>query len=148
MLCEEDKPNQARGSNGNSVGLRVNPRCIRCNQSDAFLSGQPPHSAFEEVECVPNGKKTQAYEIPHKVRSCTDATCTTWHEDRISGTTWLANAKAEPQDHWQQEVSPAASKIRMSSYSTHHLNSATSRIALCSLKTCPYQFHGGTIIAW
>ena len=112
----------------------MNPRCVRCSQSDAFLSGRPPHSAFEEVECVPNGMKTQAYEsrtkcvltlTPHARHNCV-------REDRISGTIWHANAKAEPHDH-QQEVYPAASKIHMSLYSTHRLNSDTSRITLRSL---------------
>ena len=39
----------------------------------------------------------------------------------------------ETQDHKQREVYPAARKFRMSSYSTHRLNSDTSRSTLCSL---------------
>ena len=32
----------------------MNARCVRCIQSEAFLSGRPPHSASEQVERVPN----------------------------------------------------------------------------------------------
>ena len=63
---------------------------------------------------------------PHARRDCA-------REDRIGGTIWHDSAKAETQDHKQQEVYPAARKFRMSSYSTHRLNSDTSRIMLCSL---------------
>ena len=100
----------------------MNARCVRCIQSDAFLCGRPPHSASEHVECVPNGIETQvdAQRIP--------ANCV--REDRKVG---RYGAKAETQDHNQQEVYPAGKKFRMSSYSTHRLNSDTSRITLSSL---------------
>ena len=63
---------------------------------------------------------------PHARHNCV-------REDRIGGTIWHDSAKAETQDHKPQEVYPAARKFRMSSYSTHRLNSDTSRSTLCSL---------------
>ena len=71
-------------------------------------------------------KKSVLALTPHARRNCV-------REDRIGGTIWHASAEAEPQDHKQQEVYPAARKFRMSSYSTHRLNSDTSRSTLCSV---------------
>ena len=70
-------------------------------------------------------KKSVLALTPHARHNC-------GREDRIGGTIWHASAEAEPQDHKQQEVYPAARKFRMS-HSTHRLNSDTSRSTLCSV---------------